>query len=112
MHAKWGERGRQRRRRVRRFKGGPGEFVISGCLDPTPLYEKNSYRIFTFRMHPTGQLGGRVQTPGPPLPGQLRHWAVGAEGAKAKIFCTPSYLEPPLAIASLAYFMATTANSH
>jgi len=61
----------QRRRRVWRFRRGPGEFVISGCLDPYPLYRENSHRIFTFCMNPTGQLRG-VRTPGPP--GQLRRW--------------------------------------
>ena len=62
----------QRRRRVQRFRG-PGEFVISGNWASTPpLYEKNSHRIFTFCMDPTGQLGREGPTPGPP--GQLRRW--------------------------------------
>ena len=60
----------QRRRQVWSLRRGPGEFVISGCLaPPPPPLRKNSRRIFTFRMDPTGQLRG-VRTPG--LPGQLR----------------------------------------
>ena len=52
-------RGHQRRRRVWRSRRGPGEFVIRGCLAPTPtLYKENSHRIFTFCMDPTGQLRG------------------------------------------------------
>ena len=39
--------------------GGPGEFVISGCLAPTPTpVRKKSHRIFTFCTDPTGQLRG------------------------------------------------------
>jgi len=40
--------------------GGPGEFVISGCLDPHPLppLRKNSHRIFTFCVDPLGSSGG------------------------------------------------------
>ena len=38
--------------------GGPGEFVISGCLYPHPTpCMKNSHRSFMFHMDPTGQLG-------------------------------------------------------
>jgi len=61
---------RQRRRRVWRFRRGPGEFVISGCIAPyPPLWKENSHRIFTFCVDPTGQLRGSG-----PLdpPGQLR----------------------------------------
>jgi len=50
--------------------GRGGEFVISGCLapTPTPLYTKIS-SDFDVSHGPTGQLRG-VRTPGPP--GQLR----------------------------------------
>jgi len=57
----------QRRRRVWRFRRGPGEFVITGCLAPYPLYKENSHWIFTFCTDPTGQFRG-VRTPGPPRP--------------------------------------------
>jgi len=64
----------QRRRRVWRFRRGPGEFVISGCLaplPPPPPYKDNSHRIFTFCMDPTGQLREGGSGPLDP-PGQLR----------------------------------------
>jgi len=40
--------GKQRRRRVWRFRRGPGEFVISGCPSPyPPTLTKNDHWIFT-----------------------------------------------------------------
>ena len=53
-----------------RFKGSPGEYVISGCL--APPVRQNSHRIFAFRMYPAGQL--REESGPPDPPGQLRRW--------------------------------------
>jgi len=59
--------------------GGPGEFIISGCLiDPHPHPHpstKKYHQIFTFRMDPTGQLRREgVRTPFSPE--QLRRWSL------------------------------------
>ena len=67
----------QRRRRVWRFRRGPGDFVISGCLAPTPtlVYEKNLTGFLRFTWTPVNSSGGS----GPQEPhGQLRRcmWLV------------------------------------
>jgi len=60
----------QRRRRVWRFRGGPGEFIISGhgCLAPTPnpCMKKNLSGFLRFAWTPLGSSGG--SGPLDPLP--------------------------------------------
>ena len=62
----------QRRRRVWRFRRGPGEFVISGCLAPTsPLYKKiTGFLHFAWTpLGSSGERGGGVRrTTGPLRP--------------------------------------------
>jgi len=51
--------------------GGPGEFVISGCLDPYPQPVPKKFRIgfLRFTWTPLGSSGGGgVRTPGPLRP--------------------------------------------
>jgi len=46
------------------FDGSRGVQAISGCLAATPTpVRKNSHRIFTFRVDPTGQLRGEGSGP-------------------------------------------------
>jgi len=61
----------ERRRRVWRFRKGPGKFVISGCLAPNPPpLQKILTRFSRFTWTPLGSSWG-VQTPGPARPATL-----------------------------------------
>jgi len=53
---------------------GPGKFVISGCLDPPPLYNKILTGFLRFVWTSLGSSGGSgvLRTPGPP--DQPRRW--------------------------------------
>jgi len=61
----------QRRRRIWRFRRGPGEFVISVCLAPYPLIQRKFSPDFYVLHGPHWAAQGGLN---PWTPGQLRRW--------------------------------------